>query len=133
MQYHNNYTMSLFYHICIACNSTLNTYLFFYYKMQVVFKDFWKRSDSARGGIFTLKMLIKCLAMPIVVLLYSQPKISNSIHSKSHQNPLKIFAIPLRTNFKKSLTKHQIPFLQISSLKLIKDPKFKQSNPQKSK
>ena len=35
---------------CITCNSTLYTYLFFYYKMQVVFKDFWKRLDSARGA-----------------------------------------------------------------------------------
>ena len=86
MQYHNNYTMSLFYHICITCNSTLNTYLFFYYKMQVIFKDFRQRSGFRRGGMFTLKKLIKCLAMPIVVLLYSQPKISNSIQPNSSKS-----------------------------------------------
>ena len=72
---------------CITCNSTLYTYLLLYYKMQVIFYAFRQRSDSARGGMFTLKILIKCLAMPIVVPLYSQPKISNSIN-QIHQNPL---------------------------------------------
>ena len=70
MQYHNNYTMSLFYHNCITCNTTLNTYLFFYYKMQVVFKGFRQRSDSA-GDMFTLKMLINFTTGVIVVPLYS--------------------------------------------------------------
>ena len=65
------YIYTLLYYNCITCNSTLNVYLFFYYKMQVVFKDFWKRSDFRKGDIFTLKKLIKCLAMPIVVPLYS--------------------------------------------------------------
>ena len=65
------YIYTLLYDNCITCNSTLNVYLFFYYKMQVIFKDFMQRSGFRRGGIFTLKMLIKCLAMPIVVPLYS--------------------------------------------------------------
>ena len=83
------YIYTLLYYNCITCNSTLYTYLFFYYKMQVISKDSRQRSDSARGGIFTLKKLIKCLAMPIVVPLYSQPKISNSTHliSKSIKTP----------------------------------------------
>ena len=74
------YIYTLFYHICITCNSTLNTYLFFYYKMQVIFRDFSATFRLRRGGIFTLKMLINWRAMPIVVLLYSQPKILNSTH-----------------------------------------------------
>ena len=61
----------MIYLYCITCNSTLNIYLFFYYKMQVIFKGFRQRSDFCRGGIFTLKMLINWRAMPIVVLLYS--------------------------------------------------------------
>lgn len=57
--------------------------------MQVIFYVFRQRSDSARGGMFTLKMLINWRVMPIVVPLYSQPKISNSIQpnsSKSSKN-----------------------------------------------
>ena len=83
------YIYTLLYNNCITCNSTLNTYLFFYYKMQVIFKGFRQRLDFRRGGIFTLKMLINWRAMPIVVPLYSQPKISNSIQpnsSKSSKN-----------------------------------------------
>ena len=59
------------YHNYITYNSTPNMYLHFYYKMQVVFKDFRQRSDSRRGGIFTLKMLINWRAVLIVVPLYS--------------------------------------------------------------
>lgn len=65
------YIYALLYYNCITCNSTLYTYLYLYYKMQVVFYAFWQHSDSARGDMFTLKKLIKCLAMPIVVPLYS--------------------------------------------------------------
>lgn len=96
------YIYTLLYHNCITCNSTLNTYLYFYYKIQVVFYVFWQRSGFRKGDMFTLKKLIKWRAMPIVVLLYSQPKISNSISqpTKSHQNPLKIFATTIRTKTK---------------------------------
>ena len=62
------YIYSFLYYNCINCNSTLNTYLFFYYKMQVIFYAFRQRSDFA-GGMFTLKKLINWRAMPIVVLL----------------------------------------------------------------
>ena len=77
------YIYTLLYHNCITCNNTVNTYLYFYYKMQVIFKDFRQRSGFCRGGIFTLKKLINWRAMPIVVPLYSQPKISNSIQPNS--------------------------------------------------
>ena len=65
------YIYTLFYHNCITCNNTLNMYLFFYYKMQVIFKGFRQRSDFCRGGIFTLKMLINFTSGAIVVPLYS--------------------------------------------------------------
>ena len=61
----------MLYLYCITCNSTLNMYLFFYYKMQVIFKDFRQYFSSIRGGMFTLKKLINWRAMPIVVPLYS--------------------------------------------------------------
>ena len=50
------YIYILLYHNCITCNNTLYTYLFFYYKMQVVFKDFWKRSDFAGGYVYIKKV-----------------------------------------------------------------------------
>ena len=65
------YIYTLLYYNCITRNSTLNTYLYFYYKMQVVFCAFWWRSGFRRWGMFTLKKLIKWRAMPIVVPLYS--------------------------------------------------------------
>ena len=39
----------MIYLYCTTCNNTLYTYLFFYYKMQVIFKDFRQCSDSAEG------------------------------------------------------------------------------------
>ena len=45
-----------------------------------LFSMFLCRFWLLQGDMFTLKKLIKCLAMPIVVPLYSQPKNSNSIH-----------------------------------------------------
>lgn len=92
------YIYTLLYYNCITCNSTLNTYLFFYYKMQVIFKDFLQHSDSARGGIFTLKKLINWRAMPIVVLLYSQPKNSNSIQPNSPKSTPKSSLLPFGQN-----------------------------------
>ena len=65
------YIYTLLYYNCITCNNTLNTYLYLYYKMQVILKGFRQGSGFCIGGIFTLKMLINWRAMPIVVLLYS--------------------------------------------------------------
>ena len=57
--------------------------MYLYYKMQVIFYVFRQRSSFRKGGMFTLKMLINWRAMPIVVPLYSQPKILNSIQPNS--------------------------------------------------
>ena len=105
--------------------------LFFYYKMQVVFKDFRQRSDFCTGGIFTLKKLINWRAMPIVVLLYSQYPKLNSISQLSNQLNFtkihsKIFDIPIRTKSNKSLPKHKIKYNQKYLLKT-----YKSSNPTK--
>ena len=94
--------------------------LFFYYKMQVIFKGFRQYFSSVRGGMFTLKKLIKCLAMPIVVLLYSQPKISNSIQPNLTKIHSKNFATTIRTKPKQFLPKHQITHHQKYLLKTNK-------------
>ena len=49
------YIYTLLYYNCITCNSTLNTYLFFYYKMQVIFYAFRQYFNSIRGGYVYIK------------------------------------------------------------------------------
>ena len=71
MQYHNNYTMSLFYHIVlIAIVHYIHTCIYTT-KCKLFSRVFGSVQASARGGMFTLKKLIKWRAMPIVVPLYS--------------------------------------------------------------
>lgn len=114
------YIYILLYHYCITCNNTPNVYLFFYYKMQVIFKDFRQYFSSIRGDMFTLKKLIKCLAMPIVVLLHSQPKNSNSIQPNFTKIHSKIFATTIRTKPNKSPIKTKITYRQKYLLKAHK-------------
>ena len=126
------YIYSLLYHNCITCNSTLYTYLFLYYKMQVVFKGFRQRSGFC-GGIFTLKKLINWRAMPIVVLLYSQPKNLNSIQPnlpKIHSKKSSLLPFGQNQTISTKTSNHTSSKIPTKSPQIIKSHKF---NPQKSK
>ena len=119
---------------CINCNSTLYTYLFFYYKIQVIFKGFRQRSDFRRGGMFTLKMLINWRVMPIVVPLYSQPKISNSIQPNSPKSTPKSSLSSFGQNLTNPQSKPKITHHQKSLLKAHKSSNLTNStlrNPNK--
>ena len=114
--------MLLFYHIVlIAIVHYIHT-CFFTTKCKLFSRVFSSVQTSAEGGIFTLKKLINWHTMPIVVPLYSQPKISNSIQPNSPKSTPKSSLPPFGQNLTNPQSKPKITHHQKYLLKTNKSP-----------